>query len=346
LQRTSILTRLREFWTMNASTPDQTRESFPAVMDFLTSYFPCQALYAVVRLKVLDAIGSGCCTVQDIVRRVAEIGGGGGSINAEKIRPEALYRCLRLLATCGFFEESASPEDGSAMYRLTPMGALLQTNVSVATDDGADEKHQPSLACGVLHTMEAPMWEAWTKLDDYVMGRTDGVTPWVAAHGMPLFDYYGRHEESSKPFNEFVATLSGTSHDKLTKIVPWAEFEGKRVVDVGGGFGAVARAIQQSFPTIDMHVLDLPEVVEQARAAGRAPPDAEVRLVAGDMFDASTYPPHVSAVMLKDVLHDWDDDACRAILAACHSALLENGKVLVVDAVLPDPPRGAASTSS
>jgi hypothetical protein len=130
-------------------TPDQTRESFPAVMGFLHAYFPGQALYTVVRLKVPDAIGSGCFTVDEIVRRVAEV--GGGSINADEIRPEALYRCLRLLAANGFFEESESPEDGSAMYRLTPMGALLQTNVMLA---GGGK--QPSLGVASFTTWRRP----------------------------------------------------------------------------------------------------------------------------------------------------------------------------------------------
>jgi hypothetical protein len=140
-------------------TPEQMRESFPAVMGFLQSYFSCQALHAVVRLQVPDAIGSGCCTVDDIVGRIDDLAasrdGGGCTASADTtIRTEALYRCLRLLAARGFFEESANAEDGSAMYRLTPMGALLQTNVVVGGDgDGATANKQPSLACGVLHMM-------------------------------------------------------------------------------------------------------------------------------------------------------------------------------------------------
>jgi SAM-dependent methyltransferase len=308
-------------------TADQSAESFPAVMGFLQSYMPCQALYTIVRLKVPDAIGSGCCTVDDVVRRIGQM--GGIVDNPGKIRKDALHRCLRLLSVNGFFEESARPEDGSPMYRLTPMGALLQTNV-------VSKQQQPSLACGVVHTMEAPMREAWMKLDDYVMGSTD-VAPWEAAHGMNIFDYYNRHEESALPFNEYMSTLSSTNNPVLMSIVPWADYEGKRVVDVGGGFGTIARAIKKAFPNIDMYSLDMPEVVERARATNQGPPDDEVTLVGGNMFDASTYPTNISAVLLKHILHDWDDDRCRTILAGCHKALPDDGKVLVVDAVLPNP---------
>ena len=313
-------------------TPEQTKQSLPAVFGFLTSYFPCQALVTIVRLKVPDAIGSGCITVDDIVRRIdgmesaSPINNGSGAI-----RKEALYRCLRLLASCGFFEESASPEDGSAMYRLTPMGALLQTNVP-----GDGPIAQPNLASGVLYMFGPPTWKAFMNLDRFVMGKTDAA-PFEATHGIPLFDYFSQHEQDSVEFNEFMSGLSATSQGILTSIVPGAEFEGKRMVDVGGGFGTIAQVIKKAFPKIDMYSLDLPEVVEQARATGQAPPDAEVRLVAGDMFDASTYPTDISAVFLKHILHDWDDERCHKILTACHTALPKGGKVLVADAVLPNP---------
>lgn len=315
-------------------TPDQIRQSFPAVMNVLFSYFPCQALHAVVRLKVPDAIGSGCRTVEDIVRRIKEMEADEATTNGEgNIRTEALYRCLRLLATRGFFEESVDPEGGSPMYRLTPMGALLQTRAS-----GDGKVAQPSLASGVLHNMGAPMWTAWLNLDAFVVGRTN-VSPWEATHGMPIFDFYlqRENEESFVQFNEFMSALSGTNNAVLTTVVPWAEYEGKRVVDVGGGFGTIAHAVKKSFPKIDMYSLDMPEVVKQARATFQAPPEGEVRLVGGDMFDSSTYPESISAVLLKHILHDWDDEHCRKILMACHDALPQDGKVLVVDSILPNP---------
>jgi len=46
---------------------------------------------------------------------------------------------------------------------------------------------------------------------------------------------------------------------------------------------------------------------------------------------------------MKRVLHDWDDERCATILANCCGVMTEEGRVLVVDAVISpgnDPDRG------
>jgi caffeic acid 3-O-methyltransferase len=143
-----------------------------------------------------------------------------------------------------------------------------------------------------------------------------------------------------------MAVFSRLNIPVLLDIVPWKEYEGKRVVDVGGGFGTVASAIKEAFPAIDLFSLDVPDVIVQARQREQAPPPGKVTLVAGNMFLSSTYPKDLSAVFLKHILHDWDDDRSRDILKACHEALPPDGKVLVADAILSSPGIKAPETSA
>ncbi|KAI4317423.1 hypothetical protein L6164_025291 [Bauhinia variegata] len=58
--------------------------------------------------------------------------------------------------------------------------------------------------------------------------------------------------------------------------------------------------------------------------------------------------PQGDAIMLKAVLHNWDDDKCLEILRNCYKALPENGKVIVVDKILPEipEPTGASMLAS
>jgi hypothetical protein len=40
--------------------------------------------------------------------------------------------------------------------------------------------------------------------------------------------------------------------------------------------------------------------------------------------------------VLAQILHDWDDERCRAILAQCRRVIPPHGKLLVVELVLPE----------
>ncbi len=41
------------------------------------------------------------------------------------------------------------------------------------------------------------------------------------------------------------------------------------------------------------------------------------------------------AYITKNIIHDWDDDCSIAILKNCHRAMAEDGRVLLVEMVIP-----------
>ena len=65
----------------------------------------------------------------------------------------------------------------------------------------------------------------------------------------------------------------------------------------------------------------------------RAGITGRVRIESGDFF--KELPPGADAIIMKHIIHDWDDDSARRILQACHRALGPRGKVLIVDPVVP-----------
>ncbi|KAK9268292.1 hypothetical protein L1049_010735 [Liquidambar formosana] len=58
----------------------------------------------------------------------------------------------------------------------------------------------------------------------------------------------------------------------------------------------------------------------------------DVEHVAGDMFELL---PNAQNILLKNVLHDWDDVHCMKLLRNCWKALPNNGKVIVVEFAIP-----------
>src|SRR5690606_22450029 len=56
-------------------------------------------------------------------------------------------------------------------------------------------------------------------------------------------------------------------------------------------------------------------------------------LVGGDFFKAV---PEADVYLLKQVLHDWNDEQCVTILANCAKSLRPGGRVIIIEFVLPD----------
>src|SRR5262249_34402723 len=111
------------------------------------------------------------------------------------------------------------------------------------------------------------------------------------------------------------------------------------LADVGGGRGYLLATILKARPSMKGILFDLPHVV-----AG-APPllrehgvEQRVRVEGGSFLE--TAPGGADAVIMKHILHDWNDDDSIRILRHCHRVLPARGRVLVVEAVVP--PAGQA----
>ena len=108
----------------------------------------------------------------------------------------------------------------------------------------------------------------------------------------------------------------------------------KTVVDVGGGHGALLAGLLQSSPTTRGILFDQPHVVAGAEpvltAAGV---EDRCTRIGGDFFEA--VPSGGDAYVLAQILHDWDDDHSITILEQCRKVIPVDGRLLVVEIVLP-----------
>ena len=107
------------------------------------------------------------------------------------------------------------------------------------------------------------------------------------------------------------------------------------VADLGGGGGALIAAVLYAYPNIRGMLVDRPEFIDNA--ASRLEKEglaARCRMVGADLRQG--VPAGADVFILKHVLHGYDDQAAIEILRHCRSVLPAQGRLLVIEFVLPD----------
>ncbi|MEU9339188.1 methyltransferase [Streptomyces sp. NPDC048290] len=226
-----------------------------------------------------------------------------------------LHRVLRLLATRGLFEQ-----DSGGRFSLTPDGDALRSGAPV------------SARAAVLMLTDPTMWRPAGEMTRCL---TDGGSAFDAIFGTDFFTYFARDAPTTAVFHTGMASLSDAENGPIAR--SWNFPDNATVVDVGGGYGGLLRHVLATGPALHGILHDQGHVLAGHSLATPVPDGADPagrwRTSEGDFFHSV---PAGDILMLKRILHDWDDDQCVTILRNCRAALAPGGRVLVIDAVVPD----------
>ncbi|HEX8911390.1 MAG TPA: methyltransferase [Humisphaera sp.] len=110
----------------------------------------------------------------------------------------------------------------------------------------------------------------------------------------------------------------------------------KVLLDAGGGTGIYSLALVAANPGLRAVVWDRAEVLKVAREFAEAAGLLDrVELRPGDMF-ADPVPAGCDAVLLSNILHDWDVPECDRLVGRLAAALPAGGRLVVHDVFLND----------
>ncbi|KAI5663935.1 hypothetical protein M9H77_23258 [Catharanthus roseus] len=233
--------------------------------------------------------------------------------------PVMLDRILKFLASFSFLNCNViADEQGGAktLYSLAPICKKF-----LPDEDGI------SLASLLMLPVDKAHFDSWYHLKDAIL---EGGIPFIRAHGADAFEQPIKDTRFFDVFNKALHNHACMVMKRLLEVYKGFE-EVKELVDVGGGHGGTLSCIVAKYPNIRAINYDIPQVVECAA------PRSGVEFVRGNMFESI---PKGEVMMMKWVLHDWDDDHCVTILKNCYEALPENGKLIVIELVLPETPNG------
>ncbi len=281
------------------------------IMQLLFSKMVFFSFASIARLGIADHMSESPRDIEDIARDSAT-------------HASALYRVLRMLAGFGVFQEGPARH-----FALSPAGQLLQT------------RHPRTMRDMVI--MFADDWQirSYAQMEECIRTGTDGVTLEFGKHA---FDLFLDIPDQAANFHRAMTSFSGAAAAALLEVADFARF--RRLADCGGGHGMLLSRLLQRFPGLHGVLYDLPEVVAGAPAAGHFHGAEErVAFEAGSFFER--VPEGCDAYLMKHIIHDWDDESGRRILALMREQLVKAapvaGRVFLCEMVVPDSPGPAPS---
>lgn len=286
------------------------RDAAAELMRLVNGYQASQALHVAATLGIADLLKDGPRTSDELAV-------------ATGAQPRPLYRLLRALAALGIFHEAEGQR-----FTLTPMGAELRPDAANPAGPWAGFIGTPA------------HWQAW---GDLLHSVRTGESGFRHVHGTDPWTYRQQRPAESAVFDRAMTGLSRRAADAVIAAYDFGRF--RRIVDVGGGQGALLAAVLAAHPSARGVLFDQPHVVSGAtdvlRAAGV---DGRCEAVGGSFFEA--VPEGGDAYMLKSILHDWDDDAAAAILRTCRRAMAPGGALIVIERVIAPPNEAAEAKLS
>jgi hypothetical protein len=222
----------------------------------------------------------------------------------------SLYRILRFLASHGLFLEKSDRQ-----FDHTPLSRSLRSD--------AEASFRP--AARMLHRIFA----GWDGLHHTALTGQPGFNK---VFGQPIFEYVGTHPDLGPILDAGMTAIHG--HETTAMLEAYDFSTISVLADIGGGNGSLLGSVLQRYPKLKGILFDLGHVVGRARNSleGYGVSD-RCTLIEGSFFES--VPTGADAYLFRHIIHDWTDEQSIQILGHCRKVIPNDGRLLIVEAVVP-----------
>ena len=257
-----------------------------------------RALSTVAELGVADHIEAGS------PQSIASLASATGT------HERSLYRILRFMASHGLFKET-----DSCQFDHTPLSQCLKSDAEGSFRAAAQMMHR--------------VFPTWDGLHHSALTGEPGFNQ---VYGQPIFEYIGKHPDLGPIFDAGMTAIHGYETGAMLEAYDFSGIE--TLADIGGGNGSLLSAVLLRHPKLKGILFDLGHVVGRAQANLQASGVADrCTVVEGSFFES--IPSGADAYIFRHIIHDWNDEQCVQILSHCLQVIPANGKLLLVEAVVP-----------
>jgi O-methyltransferase domain len=271
------------------------------LLDLIQSHRITAIIYVAAKLGIVELLRDGPRPLDHLV-------------SATGSHPDALQRLMTALSTVGI---CARIDSGS--YSVTELGCAL------------DRSSDQSFKAWAIFEGEM-LSKSWFDMTETIM---TGKTAAQLQGFNNSFELMSRSPENIAVFNAAMADLTRLVTPDVLDAFDFSQIS--HLMDVGGGSGELIGAVARRYPRIRGTVFDLPRCKDTAQEyLERIDVGDRAQFVAGNFFES--IPSFADGIILKSVIHDWDDEDSSVILRNCHQALPKNGTLLLVERMMPETP--------
>jgi ubiquinone/menaquinone biosynthesis C-methylase UbiE len=270
------------------------------MLQIVTSFWTSRAIGVFAKLGIADQLESGPKTAGELAK-------------ATDTHAPSLFRLLRALASAGIVKA-----ESEGRFALTPLSQTLVTNAP------------GSLRWFMMSELGQEHYPAWGNLMHSIK---TGEIAFDDFFKMDIWQYFKQNPEDGAVFNDSMSGVTGVANEAIMSVYDFSPFH--KVIDIGGGHGGLITSILKKNPQSQGVLFDAPQVIEGARPRLEASGVADrCETVAGNFFEA--VPVGGDAYVMKWIIHDWDDEKALTILKNIRSQMQPNGRLIVVETVVPD----------
>jgi len=228
-------------------------------------------------------------------------------------QPEPLYRVLRTLASSGIFKELS----GRRFRNNSRSRALLEGEGSIRNM--------------IIHHLGRINWSAAGNLLHTVKS---GENAFTGLFGIDIYPYLRKNPEELIRFEKSMSDLSALALDPVLSRFNFSKI--RTIADIGGGEGFLLVKILEKYVSVKGILYDLPEnALKAANLIHTYDLKARMSVQPGSFLE----PFHIEAdlYLMKNVLHNWDDEHCGIILGNLRKTMIKGSSLLILEMIVPGP---------
>ena len=270
------------------------------IMQIGTGFMPCKTLLSAVEMELFTELAK---HPEDLPTLSARLG----------LHPRSARDFLDALVALKLLDRR------EGVYYNTPSTDLFL------------DKRKPSYIGGILEMANLRLYPFWGHLTAAL--RT-GQPQNEARHGGP--DPFKALYAEPEKLRGFLKAMTGISHGAnmaIARQFPWDKYSS--AVDVGTAQGDLITQVALANPHIAGIGFDLPEVApifeDYVAANGLA---SRIVFRPGSFFDSPL--PEADVVMMGHILHDWNLEDKKMLIAKAYQAIRPGGALIVYESIIDD----------